>query len=141
MGHPGPVDWRRRLAIALGGVAGAGLRWLVLTTTGTGGTFPWPVLALNVAGSTVLGMLLAEEVDHERARLWLHDVGGIGFCGGLTTFSTFTVEVVALSRDGDAGTAIAYGVLSVGLAIAGVLAGAAAFRHVRAAGLPLEEQP
>ena len=135
------MDRRRRLGIALGGVAGAGVRWAVLTTVTTSGALPWPVLVLNVAGSTVLGVLLAEEVDHERARLWLHDVGGIGFCGGLTTFSTFAVEVVELVRAGDAVVAVGYGVASVGLSIAGVLAGAGLRRRVRAAALPLEEEP
>ena len=59
---------------------------------GTG--LPWTVFLLNCGGSFVLGVLLAEEWAHPRARLLLHDAGGIGFCGGLTTFSTYAVEVV-----------------------------------------------
>jgi CrcB protein len=86
-------------------------------------------------------MLLAEEVAHPSARLVLHDAGAIGFCGGLTTFSTFAVEVVDLTRAGDGTTAAVYAVTSVVAAVAGVLAGAAALRRVRAVARPLEEQP
>jgi CrcB protein len=136
-----PVHWRQTVGIAAGGALGAAARWAVVASVTTAGPMPWPVLAINVVGSLVLGVLLAEEWDHPRARLLLHDVGGIGFCGGFTTFSTFAVEVVDLVRAGAAGTAIAYGVLSVTLSIAGVLAGAALLRRVRAITLPLEEEP
>jgi CrcB protein len=133
--------WTRRAAIAGGGVAGAGLRWAVLTAVAVTGRIPWPVLGVNVAGSLLLGALLAAEWDHPRARLLLHDVGAIGFCGGLTTFSTFAVEVVDLVRAGAVGAAVAYVALSVGLSIAGTIAGAAALRQVRAIALPVEEAP
>lgn len=136
----GHWDRRRVIAVALGGVTGAGLRWAVLTSV-EAGRFPWPVLALNVAGSVLLGILLAEEWTHPRQRLLLHDVGGIGFCGGLTTFSTFSVEVVNLARDGDTATATVYATASVVAAVAGVAIGAAALRGLRAVTLPLEEEP
>lgn len=134
--------WTRRRAvlISLGGAAGAGLRWAVLASVTTG-AFPWPVLALNVAGSALLGMALAEEWAHPTARAWLHDGVAIGFCGGLTTFSTFAVEIVELARHDDWSTAGIYGVSSIVLAIAAVYAGAASLRRARALNLPLEEQP
>ena len=131
--------WARAGAIALGGAAGAGLRWLVLEAT-TSGRFPWPVLAVNVAGSLILGVLLASEVDHARARLALHDLGAIGFCGGLTTFSTFAVEVVELADRGEAAMAAVYATVSVLSAVAALMAGAALLRQVAAADLPVEEE-
>lgn len=118
-----------------------GVRWGVLAAVTVGGSIPWPLLALNVAGSLALGALLAEEWSQPRARLCLHDVGGIGFCGGMTTFSTFTVEIVDLIRRGEAVAAVVYGTASVVLASTGLLAGAATFRRVRAIALPLEERP
>lgn len=130
---------QRAVAVAVGGVAGAGVRWAVLTSVHVTG-FPWPVLVLNIAGSVLLGVVLAEEWSHPRARLLLHDVGGIGFCGGLTTFSTFALEVVHLTRDGDMGLAVVYVVASVVTAVAGVVAGADALRRVRAVERPLEEK-
>ncbi|MPY95700.1 MAG: fluoride ion transporter CrcB [Acidimicrobiia bacterium] len=131
---------RRAAVVAIGGAAGAGTRWAVLTWAGSS-LFPWPVLALNIAGSVLLGVLLAEAWPHPSARLLLHDVAGIGFCGGLTTFSTFALEVVDLARDGHAQMASAYAVLSVLGAIAGVMAGAAALRRLRAVTLPVEGRP
>jgi CrcB protein len=140
---PGFGDGRRNaaaIAIAVGGAAGAGTRWAILTAF-PGGTFPWPVFAVNVVGSVILGIVLAEEWTHPGARLVLHDGAGIGFCGGLTTFSTVSVEVVNMVRDGRAGLAAVYVVTSVAAALAGVVAGAGALRRLRAVELPLEERP
>lgn len=133
-------DRQRLAAIAVGGAAGAGVRWAVVTSVDPG-QFPWPVFALNVLGSILLGVLLAEEFSHPSARLVLHDAGAIGFCGGLTTFSTFSVEVVDLFHGGHLLMGTAYAVGSVVGAIAGLVAGAAALRRVRALTLPLEEAP
>ena len=138
----GTWDRRRAAAIAIGGVAGAGVRWAVIAGAGVGvGGFPWPVLAVNVAGSVLLGVVLAEESAHRATRLVLHDGVAIGFCGGLTTFSTFAVEIAALVGDGHLITAGVYGLASVLGAVLGVVAGAASLRRVRAAALPLEERP
>lgn len=137
---PGRWTPTRALAVAVGGVAGASLRWAVLTSIPSD-RFPWPVLAINIAGSVVLGMLLAEEPARPSMRTLLHDGGGIGFCGGLTTFSTFALEVVNLARAGDTALSAIYVVFSVVGAVGGVVIGAAAFRRVRALTVPLEEQP
>lgn len=136
-----PWDRRRVAAVAAGGAAGAALRWLALTALAQADGIPWTVLVLNVAGSFALGALLAAEWSHSTARVLLHDAGAIGFCGGLTTFSTFTVELVDLVRAGDSGLAVAYGLLSVLLSLAALVAGAALLRRVRALRLPLEEVP
>ncbi len=137
---PGVWDRRRAAAVALGGAAGASIRWAVITSVGAG-VFPWPVLAINIGGSVLLGVLLAEEWSHPSARLLLHDAVGIGFCGGLTTFSTFSLEIVELTRDDRLAMAAVYAVASVVGAIGGVVTGAAALRRVRAIALPLEEEP
>lgn len=131
---------RRTAAIAIGGVVGAGLRWALLASVDAG-RFPWPVFLVNVLGSIALGALLAEEVARPSARLLLHDAGAIGFCGGLTTFSTFSIEIVELLRSGDVLTGAAYAVGSVVAGVAGVVAGAALRRRVRAVTLPVEEVP
>ena len=135
-----PWSAGRVAAVAVGGVAGASLRWAVFTGT-SAGAFPWPVLVVNVVGSLLLGVVLAEEWSHPTARLLLHDGIGIGFCGGLTTFSTFSVEVAQLARDGDVATASTYAVLSVVGAIAAVALGAACLGQVQAVRLRLEERP
>ena len=71
------------LLVAVGGAAGAALRWSVAQAlVGRRAT-----LLVNLAGSLLLG-LLAEAAPAPYALL------GVGFCGALTTFSTYAVEVL-----------------------------------------------
>jgi CrcB protein len=128
-GFTGPVRLLRQrltvaqlqtLSILAGGAMGA------LARAGVGqalpprpGAWPWATFAVNVAGAFVLAWLttrLSEMVAPTRYwRLLL----GTGFCGALTTFSTFQVETIRLARDG-------YGGLALGYAIASIVAGMAA---------------
>jgi len=128
----------RVVAVAAGGAVGAGVRWWAIAAWPTGSGFPWVVLVINCAGSFILGALLAEEWTHPRARLVLHDAGGIGLCGGLTTFSTYAVEVVDLLDRDRIAIAITYTLASVAGAIAAAVAGAASLRRVRALATPVE---
>ncbi len=81
--------------VALGGTVGATLRWAVLDVVG-GATFPWPVLLVNLVGCTVLGLLIGLGVPRS-SRLLL----GTGLCGGLTTFSTFSLQTLELIQKND----------------------------------------
>lgn len=131
----------RLAAVALGGVGGAILRWVVLTSAPAAAGLPWATLSVNVAGSLVLGVALAEEWDHPRAHVLLHDVVGIGFCGGLTTFSTLAFEVARFTDAGRFGLALGYALLSVGATLLAAATGAGVFRRLRSLTLPLEEEP
>lgn len=133
-------DRRRLVCVALGGVAGASLRWAVVSSIDAG-TFPWPVLLVNLVGSFVLGIVLAEAWTHPGLSLLLRDGVGIGFCGGLTTFSTFAVEVAQLTRNDDPGTAVAYVAVSLVGTIGAVAAGAGLLRRLRALTIPVEGSP
>ena len=104
------------ILVAVGGVAGAGLRWAVLTTLVEGGAFPWATLLVNVVGCLVVG-LLAGSGRGTRALL------GIGFAGGLTTFSTFAVEAALLLEDVRPGMAVTYVTTSVLGGVAAVVTG------------------
>jgi CrcB protein len=88
------------------------------TAAGTGG-FPVHTWAVNVAGCFLLGALLRRADAGRLAPRWV-DALGVGFCGGLTTFSTLAVEVVELVDGGRAALAAAY-------VLASVIAGFAAF--------------
>jgi len=125
--------------VAVGGATGAGARWAVLAAVPPG-RFPWPVLAINVIGSLVLGAVMAQERQPRRRRL-VHDMVGIGFCGGLTTMSTFAVEVAELLGDGARTTGLLYAVASVAGGLAAVVAGAAVAHRARSVTLPSEERP
>jgi CrcB protein len=60
-------------------------------------TFPWATLAVNVAGSALLGCVAALVLRGDLDPGW-GTVLGAGLAGGLTTFSTFSLEVVELGR-------------------------------------------
>ena len=99
---------------ARGGAVGASRRGGGLDATGEG-AFPWPVLLVNLVGCAALGLLIGRDVPLS-TRLML----GTGLCGGLTTFSTFSVEAAQLVRADDTVLAVAYVLCSVvgGLAAA-----------------------
>lgn len=106
----------RYLGIAGGGVVGATCRWAVGEAVDTGG-FPWATFLVNVIGAALLGWFTIMRVGPA-----LGAALGTGFCGGLTTFSTYSVEVVELIDDGRAGLAVLYGATSVIAALAAFLA-------------------
>ena len=105
------------LLVLLGGAVGAPTRYLadVAVQRLHRTSFPWGTWAVNVAGSFVLGVIAAG------AATWMVTLVGTGFCGALTTFSTFGYETVRLAEEGETGTAVAN--VAVSLAI-GLLAAA-----------------
>ncbi|MCZ2858878.1 fluoride efflux transporter FluC [Blastococcus sp. VKM Ac-2987] len=93
------------LLVALGAAVGAPLRLLATRLAGRAGRDPAAgTLAVNVAGSAVLGLLLGL-ADVPAGVLALV---GAGFCGALTTFSTFGTDVVRLLGERGAGRALGY---------------------------------
>jgi fluoride exporter len=112
------------LWVALGGGAGATARFQLSgwATTWTHATFPWGTLAVNVAGSAILGFLL-RTLPPEPRSVRLRALLTIGFCGGFTTFSTFDLEMFTLLAEGRHAVAAGYATLSVGSCVAGVLGG------------------
>jgi fluoride exporter len=83
------------LLVALGAAVGAPLRYLTdrLIQARAGSAFPWGTLTVNVAGSLVLGFVLGIPADPALIALI-----GTGFCGALTTYSTFAYETLQLPR-------------------------------------------
>ena len=79
---------------------------------------PWTVLAVNVAGSFAIGVLAGAGASED-----VRAVAGIGFLGGFTTFSTFSLDVFADLEAGRPGRAVALVVLSVGLGIGAAACG------------------
>jgi CrcB protein len=69
-----------------------------------GDALPWVTVAINVAGSFLLGLLIVQHSLSEDARTAL----GVGFLGGFTTFSTFTVQAFMDVEAGRPGRAAAY---------------------------------
>lgn len=100
------------LLVAVGGAAGALLRWAVGRWLASSG-LPWATLVVNVVGSLLLGIVAAA------ADGWSRILLGTGVAGALTTYSAFALETVLLERDGRRGWAVANVVGSLVLATAG----------------------
>lgn len=101
------------LLIALGGAAGAVLRWQVHLWLG-GAALSWPhaTLAVNLLGSLLMGVMAAWLVSWPGAPLWLRPLVMIGFLGGFTTFSTFAMESGHMLMRGETLPALLYMLLS-----------------------------
>lgn len=83
--------------------------------------FPFGTFLINVLGSIVLGFIAALCLDHAgpSRRTW-YLLLGTGFCGGFTTFSTFSLETYELLRDGRLAHSLIYALGSVAAGVLGV---------------------
>jgi CrcB protein len=113
------------LLVAVGAAVGAPLRYLVdrMVQARHDSVFPWGTLVVNAIGSFVLGCLVAAASATTYALL------GTGFCGALTTYSTFGYETVRLLQDGSRRYALLNAVGSVAVGLLAAWAGLALFSH------------
>jgi CrcB protein len=115
------VEW---LWVGTGGFVGANARyWLGrLIVAWLDASFPWHTLAINVSGGLGIGALatlLAGRVEEPAWRLALI----VGFLGGYTTFSSYTLELLELVQGGRAGAALVYALASNAASLAACVAG------------------
>jgi fluoride exporter len=114
------------LLVVAGALAGAPLRLLVLRLAARQGRDPAAgTLVVNVVGSALLGAVLGAGSVPD----WEVALIGTGFCGTLTTFSTFGADVVRLVEERALGRALGY--LAATLVL-GLGAAAAAYVGIRA---------
>jgi CrcB protein len=113
------------LLVLVGGMIGAPARYLTdrFVQARHDSVFPWGTFAINIAGSALLGFLLGAQ-QHLGLPAQVVDAAGTGFCGGLTTFSTFGYETLRLLEDGAIAEA---GLNLLGSMVVGVLAAGLAF--------------
>jgi CrcB protein len=123
--------WYIAIGSALGGVS----RYLVggVVQRATGAGFPTGTLLVNVTGSFLLGLFLRYGLETPTLTPELRAFLTIGFCGGYTTFSTFSYEAVALLEDGQWSRAAFYMGASLLLSLAATLLGLLAARGLIAA--------
>jgi CrcB protein len=98
------------ILVVLGAAVGAPLRYITdrLLLRRHDSAFPWGTFTVNVAGSALLGLLVAAGASAPVQALL-----GTGFCGALTTYSTFSYEMVLLARSGARAMALLNVVASV----------------------------
>ncbi|MFZ1688676.1 MAG: fluoride efflux transporter CrcB [Flavobacteriales bacterium] len=91
------------LAVFVGGGLGSVVRYAMSLALGRwfmGAVFPWATLASNVLATAIMGLLVWRfALDGEGKELWW-TLLAVGFCGGFSTFSTFSVETIQLMREG-----------------------------------------
>ncbi len=111
--------------IAAGGAIGSVARYMSTAVVGAvlGTEFPWGILLVNVSGSMILGLLIELMVPHWTLNMEWRAFLTIGIMGGFTTFSSFSLDTVALMQRGDFALAALYVVGSVVLSV-GALFGA-----------------
>jgi CrcB protein len=103
------MNWQWWLLVAAGGAAGSLLRgaaaWVCQSARLQ---FPWATLGVNFFGSLFIGWLMGSlpALDAPAAARW-HAVLITGFCGGFTTFSTFSWQTFEQFNRGHTGTALA----------------------------------
>jgi CrcB protein len=95
------------LVVFVGGMVGAPARYLIdsFVTRRYGSALPWGTLTVNVMGSAVLGFLMGLLSRGMLSHVVLSLVG-TGFCGALTTFSTFSTDTYKLLTAGSTGKAL-----------------------------------
>lgn len=111
--------------VAVGGALGSVVRFLVSVAMqrSSGGLFPIGTLVINITGSFLLGFLMRYALGSSSITPEVQALLTTGFCGGYTTFSTFSYESVALIETGQYGRAGWYVGLSVGVSLCATMAG------------------
>ncbi len=127
--------WSVAIGAALGGLARYYFASFVQQWAGA--DFPAGTLVVNITGSFLLGFIMRYALQTDAISPEVRVLLTSGFCGGYTTFSTFTYETAGLMQDGEYGRAALYVGSSVALALAGTFLGFAAANQL----LALRQRP
>lgn len=92
---------RHIILVALGGAAGCVLRYLTtaLTMKYFSGSFPLATYIANILGCFLIGIFGGIFMGSDTSNVQLRLLLITGFCGGYTTFSTFSAENLALMNN------------------------------------------
>lgn len=120
--------------VAIGGAVGSAARFALssMIQRWSGTPFPIGTLVINITGSLLLGFLIRYALGTSSITPEVRALLTTGFCGGYTTFSTFSYESIVLLESGQYGRAGFYVVFSVAVSLAATLAGMAAARELLA---------
>ena len=112
---------RDAIAIGIGGAVGAICRVVLGEVLPIGTGLPWATLIANISGAALLGALATTPASAGRLGDLRMPLLGIGFCGGLTTFSALSWELFDLLDRDSVGVAAAYAGLSLVLRMAALI--------------------
>ena len=120
--------------VAIGSAVGGASRFALSSfIQQRAGVFPVGTLIVNITGSLALGFLLRYALGSTSVSAETRALLTTGFCGGYTTFSTFSYETVKLIEDGDYRRAATYVIASVVLSLVATFLGIIAANELLAA--------
>ncbi|MFN2637205.1 MAG: fluoride efflux transporter CrcB [Gemmatimonadaceae bacterium] len=124
----GRLVWYVAVGSAIGGVARLLLGNFIQQKVGA--SFPVGTMVINITGSFLLGFLIRYALGTPEISPEIRAMLTTGFCGGYTTFSTYSFETATLIEDGRYERASMYIFLSVAIALLGVFGGFVSARQV-----------
>lgn len=125
------IWWYVAVGSAVGGVARFGLAAIIQQRVGP--NFPAGTLLINISGSFLLGLIFRYALGTDAISLEVRTLLTTGFCGGYTTFSTFSYDTMVLLEEGQSARATTYVVLSVVLSLVATWLGITAARALLSA--------
>ncbi len=93
--------WRNILLVGAGSFVGGVLRYIVSLLIKYSGGFPWATFTVNLLGCLAIGLLWGLFSRYSNVSQQLVLFLSVGFCGGFTTFSTFSKESLQLIQSGN----------------------------------------
>ncbi len=130
---PWKGQWPVIGVVAAGGAIGAVARYGATQLWPTAaGAFPWTILAVNVAGCALMGVLMVLITELSSPHRLVRPFLGTGILGGFTTFSTYAVDIQSLVDARRAPLALAYLAGTLLAALAAVWGASAATRELLA---------
>ena len=121
--------FREMVAIFVGGGIGSIIRYLITKISFFSfNSFPYSTFISNIIGCFILGLALTYFMKNDSQNSTIFIFIAVGFCGGFTTFSTFSSEGLELLTNGNLTTFIIYTFTSIFLGIIAVYLGASIYK-------------